>query len=1042
MKFKKIEISAFRIYDKVDDSTFNFTTEHGNIANFVSLYAPNGFGKTSFYDAVEWGITNNVQRFWQNEVITDKSINTLREITEKQISLLRNTNSLQDTKSFVKITTEQEELPPRQLLVHGNSKSDIQNKEICENEDFRKVILSQEWISAFLKEVNGERRYKIFAENPDLVEPDTYYKDIKGLLSLNNSRIEALKAEIDLEKRRIVEIGSENLLETINTSIGILIQQGEPLSPITLTTTDKDALDLKDRIALRLITINRTIDDLRLSIDKITIARTGDESNLGIDIYFEYLEKKVSIAKELTKIALTIKKFEELQDLRNELTNSTNQRSDDIASSETLKKILSNFPAFEIIAKNLKEKQELRNVENQNVLKIRELLNTLRLREKELQDQLNFNYSQVIDTENKIVNAPTLELGLDSLRLNVQKIDADIEEHKKSLESSTKDKRGTKEQFDLLTRIVADLSANNYNLITESYGNDLSNRITALIAKESELKLLRSRLQDLEESIENQKSFSSTIEEFAKLGLNIINDTTPEECPFCCSKFESYKALAEKVSNNRFLNSALQQLLKSKTEIQAQITELATATKKENESIAEIFIEQVNSHVERLTIIDGTITSAQIAIKNLESLKEDQKQKILELSKDLNGLSISEYQIKLDTTLNELKKQNNSLGRTLAGIEKELKAENEKEITAKTKVEMSENDIAQYSENSDYLEVHSWFHRNAPTEKIDIKVIHDLVAQLTQKIQIASDKILAVEQKTTSLEVELTASDLDKLKESLEEFSADRESIMKAISTYINFYEKEFKVDIAQFQKETVTALLNELELVSRERIQGLSGTIDEYLKLEKYSDNLVPFLQSENAKIKLKKKKKDLDFLKKTVLPHLENERVKVRAHLETKIKEFFYTDLINQIYNKIDPHPDFKAVQFKANFDADNPTLDVLVTDMENKQTLIPNLYFSSAQINILSLSIFLAAALNSKKYDCIFIDDPIQSMDSINVLSMIDLLRSIVINKNKQIILSTHDENFHNLLKKKIPSNLYDSKFMELETFGKVKADSVTA
>ncbi len=79
----------------------------------------------------------------------------------------------------------------------------------------------------------------------------------------------------------------------------------------------------------------------------------------------------------------------------------------------------------------------------------------------------------------------------------------------------------------------------------------------------------------------------------------------------------------------------------------------------------------------------------------------------------------------------------------------------------------------------------------------------------------------------------------------------------------------------------------------------------------------------------------------------------------------------------------------------------------------------------------------SLNTKEYQCIFIDDPIQSMDSINVLSTIDLLRSLVVNEGKQIILSTHDQNFHNLLKMKIPDNLFESRFLELESFGKVKA-----
>lgn len=84
-------------------------------------------------------------------------------------------------------------------------------------------------------------------------------------------------------------------------------------------------------------------------------------------------------------------------------------------------------------------------------------------------------------------------------------------------------------------------------------------------------------------------------------------------------------------------------------------------------------------------------------------------------------------------------------------------------------------------------------------------------------------------------------------------------------------------------------------------------------------------------------------------------------------------------------------------------------------------PTLSFSSAQINVLALSIFLARAINAKDdegndVDCILIDDPVQSIDAINTLGLIDTLRMISVKFNKQIILTTHDENFHELLKKK--------------------------
>ncbi|PMO15070.1 AAA family ATPase [Vibrio sp. 10N.222.54.B6] len=95
MKIKKVEIQAFRAYDKVEDGTFDFTSDKGNIANFVTLYAPNGFGKTSFYDAVEWGVTNNISRF-----LRKKTENESAAKAEKNKYIWRHNNSNEDTPSF------------------------------------------------------------------------------------------------------------------------------------------------------------------------------------------------------------------------------------------------------------------------------------------------------------------------------------------------------------------------------------------------------------------------------------------------------------------------------------------------------------------------------------------------------------------------------------------------------------------------------------------------------------------------------------------------------------------------------------------------------------------------------------------------------------------------------------------------------------------------------------------------------------------------------------------------------------------------------
>ena len=61
MKIKKVEIKAFRLFDK---ATVNLTArkDSNKAANFVAIYAPNGFGKTSFFDAMEFCMTKSIQR--------------------------------------------------------------------------------------------------------------------------------------------------------------------------------------------------------------------------------------------------------------------------------------------------------------------------------------------------------------------------------------------------------------------------------------------------------------------------------------------------------------------------------------------------------------------------------------------------------------------------------------------------------------------------------------------------------------------------------------------------------------------------------------------------------------------------------------------------------------------------------------------------------------------------------------------------------------------------------------------------------------------
>lgn len=70
-KIKEIDINAFRAYK--DMQKFNFIHNGtGKVADLVTIYAPNGYGKTSFFDAVEWAITNKIGRLGSGSVIKEE----------------------------------------------------------------------------------------------------------------------------------------------------------------------------------------------------------------------------------------------------------------------------------------------------------------------------------------------------------------------------------------------------------------------------------------------------------------------------------------------------------------------------------------------------------------------------------------------------------------------------------------------------------------------------------------------------------------------------------------------------------------------------------------------------------------------------------------------------------------------------------------------------------------------------------------------------------------------------------------------------------
>lgn len=136
----------------------------------------------------------------------------------------------------------------------------------------------------------------------------------------------------------------------------------------------------------------------------------------------------------------------------------------------------------------------------------------------------------------------------------------------------------------------------------------------------------------------------------------------------------------------------------------------------------------------------------------------------------------------------------------------------------------------------------------------------------------------------------------------------------------------------------------------------------------------------------------------------------------VEQRLNEI--TPLLQDIYSRIDPHPTFETVEFVSRFAKGRGHLSTVVRDsVENKSCPHPPSVLSSSQVNALAVSIFLSFNLGIAQppLASLLLDDPLQCLDDVNLLGLVDLLRRT--KDRRQLCVSTHDIRFANLLSRKL-------------------------
>lgn len=1026
LKLKGVELDAFRAFN--DKKSFNFkNTKFDEISNLIVLYAPNGTGKTTFFDAIEWGMSGQIQRISNNKNASDIAQKERDRILKNQDSSATFATvelKFSDETSY-KLATKEIKGKRTTDYDEGN---ELEKTVDLTNNELSKVIktnlLTHDQIDNFLRFQSSEKRYEAMRTFWDKENQTEDYKSLVLLVIEINKSMDSKNAEIMSLKEEINKI-------EINPEIWKEIDRLKELYTEIDRKKDETLNDIKHLQEMYIKSNSQksknqneitNIEKKKRQIEML--AKDFKEEYLQFPDHLKICEEKIKSHKKIAGIFYEIEKNTEYI---TELLKEKTSNKENLKRCEFINEYRKTYELQKETQSNLKKRLEELIQQRKDVEKaILQIQSELHKEEGDLVNQKKVNQDlieelrvleslNVYPTENEKYENLKRELGiLEKSKLNIETKLLEFQQKSDSLLS-------------LLSLSIKDL----FN--KDIYNN---NNYSFLIAKFKQASTTMPNLKLIEESIEKKKyelisleKIGSNVEQLKKLGYSITKATESTICPLCEQDYEDFEKLIEKIqcSTSAFIQT---------TNITEKISELELSHDKLNKTLQQVYKEIQNNICEESKLLENEINllSEQKISVNLEySIKQT---KISESEEILNNVksSILNYEIEIDKfeehlnrkihlkkeQIEKIEKKCNDL--ELTKIEKEkLKVFNSNQLEnielESNKVKNELSDIEENNQYKKYVQELLYFENNDVSEVTDFlrKYEKKLESLKIKEKELFNEKRLLVDQVNgkSKLETEEIITTLER--KILELWERKSQIEIESNNIFGEIVDEKFDFNGSQ------NMLSNEISILEKKnevlsQLAGISNNFINENTLELKKEELKK--KEENYQI-LNDKSKEFTRLKTSYL-----------SFIKMKIENTFNLDIVNKIFQMIEPHPEFREISFKI--DESNPDrlgLNIMCKKSDETEDA-PILYLSSAQVNILSMSIFLGIALeNTDNLNTIFMDDPVQHLDSLNELSFIDLLRILSFNLDKQIIFSTHSQHFFNLCKRKLSDQYYSSSFIEI-------------
>lgn len=1030
-KLKGIELDAFRVYQ--DKQLFNFLTKSGKVANLVVIYAPNGYGKTSFIDAIEWGLTGKIERISRNSIIRNTA-------DSEKGAILKNRKSAKEF-GTVKLIAENGGCLEKNTKIIGRNgrKTDYADGDIVVkaaifddinfSEFITKSILGQDKIDSFLRSFSPKDRYDILTNFWDDENDSELFKNILGMNIESEKQLLKTKEQLDEIDNEIQSlIIRPNIIAEINNLVNKfnLIQLKNFNLPLLDRNNNKQFVNalIETNSKLELINVD---NEARLLISGYLVENYGSYSLNNIEL--NHNREKI---KEIIDILNKFKNREKSSDYLDTIKSKSFNFYKKYKKFNELEKQYNQYEKILIRINNLeglnrgllKEISNFTNTKTQEEQKLKEIQNNLKIVEKTKEDiennfsKLDRNLEKFNSLERKKIHL-TKRLSQIQVLINVRwKNKHELKEKMLTLESYSK--------YELQNIIKINIDNKQIKTII----SEIKNSFYFLISKEQELKKID------QEYIQFGK-LNEQLNIIYKAGKKFIEESRPNTCPLCKKEYEDFNILISNVDRDF---SEVGNLNKIKSEIE-DIKKILKEEENKIDQLITIFKKEMNSEITKLSmkniVNEAKITSydsLNLRIKNKLDVIDKEENNLINFFKQLNidienrnlvyltnvKSSIVEMIHTQSNSINYYDKEITDKSNTKKNLNEKL---NEKEI----EIVSNKNKIRELSEDSILKSVNQLLEELKVDDNKN-KIINEL-EEVKQKFRMEMHNKREIKKQINILNKDLETINKQEMIGVLEEAKKNLQEIQDYIYNYKRKVNNFMRGD--SFEEEHILQINKDL-LNEKSNVKKGLTVLNELRGFTNYIENIIASKTKESKKTELEKQLKILEEGNKEISSAKEH----ISKYIENKINNTFNLDSINSIYQRIDPHPDFNNIKFEVDLSKDKTELHIYASSKQEK--LAPILYFSAAQVNILSLSIFLAKALlkDQEGLNTIFMDDPIQHLDNLNILSFIDLLRTITNNIDKQVIISTHNENFYKLIKRKMDPEYTSSKFIELESFGKIK------